>query len=1186
MKEQNKIVKQTRMSVGCWNVQGLFPSDDYKTYNHLFLKEIGELDLVGLVETHTIEGQNYEPIEGFDTKYFHRPKHNRARSGSGGIAILAKPHIVKGLKYFPSKENNYIWIKLDKYYFTLQQDIYLCVAYIPPPDSTYSKRLQENILDSIETDVYKYKEKGDVLLMGDLNARVGHGEDYIGNDNDKYIPLHEGYVLDSQINHRMSQDLVMDDRGKHLLEVCLAGQMRILNGRKIGDTFGYFTCHKYNGSSVVDYGVASERLTEQIMYFRVHPFIGSLSDHCMISLMLMITCNDISAPPIELSDIPVQFKWDENSEFNFKTALQFPIILKKIDEAENNINDCTDEESLNKATLNLSSIYIEVAKLTLKMKSTKRPKHIKKPWISSRIKQMEREVNKKGQMMIKYRTGESRIRYFRALKLFRKERKYARRYYFKQKMEELNLLETSNPKKFWALLQDIKDGKAPINHADKIEPGIWYDYIMNKNKNKTSPDEENYLKDFITKNSNKSFTELDYSINKNELHEAMKKLKNGKSPGLDQITNQMIKAGSDQLNTILLRLFNKVFSLSIYPNTWSVGFITNIFKKGSFHCPQNYRGITITSSVGKLFNSILNFRLQKYLLKNELISPCQIGFEKGSSTADHIFTLKTAIDKYTANSGKLYACFVDYKQAFDSVWNTALFAKLSSININNYFLRIIQSMYAKTQLCIKTRNKLTPLFPSDIGVKQGDNLSPTLFNVYVNDIPECIQQNGPSDPIKLGKIDISCLLYADDLVLLSTTKQGLQKCINAIHKYSTTWKLDINTEKTKVLIFNKRGRLLQETFQYGTEEISCVDRYTYLGVEFTSSGTFSTAIKHLQEKSLKALYKLYKLLDSNYKISTIFHIFNHTIKPILLYGAEVWGLELGKFSKSDSDNNESFEKNLDNNPLAQLELKFYKRILQVKRNTATLAVRGELGVYPISIEAICRSISYFNNISNKPLNKVVQSALAESMAQYNSGTTSWYGNLVKTCQKLNIQYTSPETSKYKIKRFRIQIEKQLKGRYNRFWFTNINLTTAKNNKTRGNKLRTYNKLKVDFNLEKYLIHIENINHRKALAQLRLSSHPLNIEAQRGIIIDPLDRICQFCNLNEVEDEEHFLLHCPLYRDARVSINHILNDTNIKVLNSHQKFVWILTNEDKAICKKLGQFVYSSFNIRRDHINKK
>ena len=178
---------------------------------------------------------------------------------------------------------------------------------------------------------------------------------------------------------------------------------------------------------------------------------------------------------------------------------------------------------------------------------------------------------------------------------------------------------------------------------------------------------------------------------------------------MDGILNEMIKYGQHALLHCLEKLFNIILSSGTYPKIWGEGYLITIFKSGSPSDPNNYRGISINSCPSKLFNGILN---------NE-----QIGFRKGSRTADHIFKLKTLICKYIQKSGKSYACFVDLKKAFDSVIHSALLYKLLKNGINGKFFNIIKSIYSCSVLRVKMDNNLSNCFKSEIGVKQGDNLS-------------------------------------------------------------------------------------------------------------------------------------------------------------------------------------------------------------------------------------------------------------------------------------------------------------------------------------------------------------------------------------------------------------------------------------------------------------------------------
>jgi hypothetical protein len=136
------------------------------------------------------------------------------------------------------------------------------------------------------------------------------------------------------------------------------------------------------------------------------------------------------------------------------------------------------------------------------------------------------------------------------------------------------------------------------------------------------------------------YNDLDNVISQKEITSAISKLKNKKAPGLDNISNTMIKQSQTVLLPCLSKLFNSCLSHGKYPQSWAEGYISVIHKSGDAADPNNYRGITITSSVGKVFNSILNERLDSFLKQNNIIDDCQIGFTRKARTSDHMFILK------------------------------------------------------------------------------------------------------------------------------------------------------------------------------------------------------------------------------------------------------------------------------------------------------------------------------------------------------------------------------------------------------------------------------------------------------------------------------------------------------------------------------------------------------------------
>ena len=128
---------------------------------------------------------------------------------------------------------------------------------------------------------------------------------------------------------------------------------------------------------------------------------------------------------------------------------------------------------------------------------------------------------------------------------------------------------------------------------------------------------------------------------------------------------------------VIVKLFKKILQLDKFPKQWNISHISSIFKSGDPNDCNNYRGICVSSCLGKLFTSLLQNRLALFLEEHDLLSPNQGGFSAGYRTSDHIFILKTLINKYVYNNNKnLVVCFVDFQKAFDSVARKAMLTKL------------------------------------------------------------------------------------------------------------------------------------------------------------------------------------------------------------------------------------------------------------------------------------------------------------------------------------------------------------------------------------------------------------------------------------------------------------------------------------------------------------------------------
>ena len=549
--------------------------------------------------------------------------------------------------------------------------------------------------------------------------------------------------------------------------------------------------------------------------------------------------------------------------------------------------------------------------------------------------------------------------------------------------------------------------------------------------------------------------------------------------------------------------------------------------------------------------------MSEFLEINGLLNRNQAGFRANFSTIDHIFSLHLLIEKFLAKGKKLYCAFIDYAKAFDTVWRGGLWFKLVNHGITGKCLTVIMNMYNGIKSMVEKENILSDVFPCNMGVRQGENLSPLLFALFLNDMERSFENLGSSG-VDLNKefetkqffSKLLLLLYADDTVILADSKEDLQKSLDNLAIYSKTWKLEVNTEKTKVMIFSRSGKNNKNlTFKFGGEPIEIVNEFKYLGIVFRNNGRFINAIKFIKtqaNKALRCLIARSRYLELSVEIQL--KLFDSLVAPILTYGAEVWGFESTKM-------------------LDQLELKFYKLLLNVRNSTPNYMVYGELGRYPISISIKKRMISYWCNllISNQSkINKDLYAALLDRPE-----TCKWlmflktiFDSIGKSDVWLNQGYQSKihlcETS-----------ERCLKDQFLQNWNSEM---------LKSSKGRTYSSYKTSFEIEDYLRKLPK-KHREILCQFRCANHKLPVETGRWIKLDYHLRKCDMCDTAEVGDEFHVLLKCSALKDLQKT--YIPN--YFTKYPSLYKFQSLLNGRNPSLYKKVSIFISKLSSFRKSMI---
>ena len=733
-------------------------------------------------------------------------------------------------------------------------------------------------------------------------------------------------------------------------------------------------------------------------------------------------------------------------------------------------------------------------------------------------------------------------------------------------IEKLDNFRDSDPKAYWKLLKELKDSKIDTSSSISMEEWKCHFMDLNKRDSKTISDE-------LITNKTKCFNELDFKVTEKEISLAIKSLKNNKSVGLDLVSNEMIRYSQHIMLPILKKAFNTILSAKKYPSSWCQGYITPIYKNGDVNNPNNYRGISIFSCIGKLFNSIINNRIESFITKYDLIDHRQIGFKRKSRTADHIFILRSLIEKYNKNNKSLFVCFVDFRKAFDKVNHTYLLHKLHNFGLSSNLLDLFEDMYMtqKFKLSVKVDQYLSDTFASEIGVRQGDPLSPNLFKIFINDLMEYVdlKEKAPS----LNDIHISHLAYADDLVLLATNQSDLQKSVYGIQKYCEEWGLSVNTDKTKVVVFSKSKKHPDTKIKFQNHILETVNNYKYLGLEFHADGKFDFARNDLTERANKAMFKLlsaFKNTRPSYKTSI--HLYDRIVKPILLYGSEVCGYKVGKYKSYWNE----FAKDV----FEKCQLRFLRSILGVHKRCPIVGIYGDTGRLPIIIEGIDNMIKYWFRLKEC----TAKDELLYNAYKYNKQSNSLWWKTITKITTDTVGILSENTHL-------LTLRKSIKERYTKHFISSWqNELFNDNRKNFGNKLRTYRTFKKNFGTEAYLLKNKNVIDRTNISRLRLSCHKLQIEIGRynkgKNRTPPEERLCTVCTNRKCEDEYHFIMECDLYKNKRGELFNTIHKLypNFNEIDNYNKFRFIMGCDNEEIIHKLGKFISANFKIRSEAIN--
>ena len=357
--------------------------------------------------------------------------------------------------------------------------------------------------------------------------------------------------------------------------------------------------------------------------------------------------------------------------------------------------------------------------------------------------------------------------------------------------------------------------------------------------------------------------------------------------------------------------------------------------------------------------------------------------------------------------------------------------------------------------------------------------------------------------------------------------------------------------------------------------LECVQKYVYLGIEISASGSFQGAIKSLCDKAKKAIGRLRRLFFIG-AVSCKFYIslFQKVIVPIFTYACEIWGAYIVQPSKSIFRDELSgyfkfeFEK---------IYIGFLKYCLGVHRKSSNLAVLGELGQLPISLKILRLVCKNWYRIVNLPRDSLLYDSYLCNVMLFSEGKSTWLQTIKDTLYSVNLRHLWDNCGNKNNSFPDNLIRKGLSDKFRRQWNSEMNINDAQDK-----KLRNYVLFKNEFKFENYLQIIKDFEIRKNVTRLRISAHNLAIEKgrhKRPTKLPLEERTCNICNT--LEDEIHFLINCQLFCSPRLILFQSLEDifVDFNKYSDLDKFKIIMSSQDTDLISKLALFIKSCIQIR-------
>ena len=849
-----------KLKIGNWNVRTMNQIGKLQQVENEFLKY--NLDILALSETRC-KGIGKEILDqGIIYIYSGRAD----GVGREGVGMMMTPRAEKALTEWRAVNSRLLLAKFK----SKQCNMSIIVCYAPTNDSPEERK--DEFYEELQSIIDEIPERDMKIVIGDLNAKVGRNNQGIEN-----VMGVEGLGE------------VANENGAHFISFCSA------NNLIIGGTFfKQKDIHKYtwtspcgNYKNQIDHIAINKERRRTLRNVRSYRGADIGSDHQLLIATLKLK---LKAPNRNADRIP-RFNTTSLLEDECKEA--FAIECRNRFAVLETLRE--EEQTLNEEWCGIRNTFQSAGREVLGHAVTRR-----KPWISSdtwdTIKRRQRQ-----KLIVESFRGSNenyRVEHAKYSSIDSEVKRKARndwREYLERKADEADKAMNSGSgygvRIAHRIINEISTGAKKKKHipirkrdgsvitTEDEERQRWMEHfgeVMNRRY------EGNNLIDIPEAEEDLDVPMNEFSVF--EVEAIIKKLRRWKAPGYDGITAEMILAENEVTPRILTRLFCRMWHEEAKPDEWELGVLVKMAKKGDLTDCNNYRGITLTSVIMKIYSMLILKRLERKI--DEKLRDEQAGFRKGRSCTDQIFILRHVVQQCAEYRNPLMMAFVDYEKAFDSVHRPILWRVLRHYGIPLKYVNLIKSVHERSRCKVNVNGVLSSEFPVNSGVLQGNVLSPMLFILLMDFVMRRTVMDGGEglDWIDNGKL--ADLEYADDAVLIGRTPQDLQSLLTRMHEISQEVGLKINTRKTEIM---RTEYALEDEITLEGERVNEVESFKYLGTMISNTGSLELEFNERLKKANQTMGRLSKIWKSNrLKLHIKIRLYISLVRSVLLYGHESW----------------------------------------------------------------------------------------------------------------------------------------------------------------------------------------------------------------------------------------------------------------------------------------------------------